>query len=427
METDVLSKKIKQTYNRLVDKPNKVYGIFKDFFGEEFTDLQGLKSYEDFKNTIESKTVIGAFPRIARNCSSSFRDKAIKDLNNDEKEIFVTNINANCLYFDEVCNNYVGSDIYIMIYFPKVRVTNEFDKYIDISKLFVRVCIKTDGTIYGTFEMNRAEYSMAELRNDYMHSHIPGIPFGHFDDFLSPCLGEGPIISTIANLSREYDYDIWNLFCYELSKYVTVESISGVPYRRLELVGGCSSTSGFNMNAIRFERPYTRDVDLIRLLKDFIPYFINKKLLKFSFVDGSYRLGMSLLDYNILISNYFIEWYNEKFNTGEYHFSVEELKSNYIIKKCIIQGNTVRTEENRRLRRDYSQYEGATVCKFKGETIKLHITNTTNSEENVVYLLNSDISSYVLYTILKVINYRYGRNKSTVNSSKTSSEVRFRI
>ena len=68
-------------------------------------------------------------------------------------------------------------------------------------------------------------------------SHVHGIPFNRFTDFKSPCLGSGPIKSTVATLALGYDEAIRQLFCLELDKYVRVESIAGIPYRYLEKIG----------------------------------------------------------------------------------------------------------------------------------------------------------------------------------------------
>ena len=80
-----------------------------------------------------------------------------------------------------------------------------------------------------------------------MHSHISSIPFGNFTFFQSPCTGSGPINNTICSLSRDFDANLWRLFCLELSKYVEVESIAGTPYHRLE---GLTRGGGTNTHRI---------------------------------------------------------------------------------------------------------------------------------------------------------------------------------
>ena len=55
-------------------------------------------------------------------------------------------------------------------------------------------------------------------------------------------------------------------------------------------------------------------------LKEFVKYFINLKKLKFNYVNGSFSIGMSFIEFIVLISNEFIKWYNDRFNKGEVLF-----------------------------------------------------------------------------------------------------------
>ena len=123
------------------------------------------------------------------------------------------------------------NNMFILVHFPHVRITNEHDRYVDINHLWAKIKITSEGTMNGNFTLNRSEYQAIHFMSNYMHSHVSSIPRDDLTRFMSPCTGDGPINSTISSLYREFDSDLWQLFCLELSKYVTVESISGRPWR----------------------------------------------------------------------------------------------------------------------------------------------------------------------------------------------------
>ena len=63
---------------------------------------------------------------------------------------------------------------------------------------------------------------------------------------------------------------------------------------------------------------------------------------------------------------------------------------------------------------------------FKGKEITVDITDITRVEnENKSIILDTQTALYILTTILKVLNYRYGRNKATHESNQFGTEVRY--
>ena len=155
-------------------------------------------------------------------------------------------------------------------------------------------------------------------------SHIGSIPTNDFRCFQYPCTGSGPINGTISTLNRNYDEDMWNMFCLELSKYVTVESIAGHPYHYLEKLGTNNMENGV-------DRFITSDK-----FNELVRHFINSKKLKFNYVNGSYSIGMSFIEFIVLISNEFIKWYNDQFNKEELTAKFANLKRHGILKECVI-------------------------------------------------------------------------------------------
>ena len=205
-----VKEKLTVMYNNLMEKPNMLFDIFKDFYGEEFVDMQGYLSLEQYISEVTSNT--------------------------SEDYILLSSIP---LLSDRFLS------IFILVRFPEVRVTNENDKFIDIWELYAKVLFDWKGK-FREFTLNRSEYNLFQLAHNYMHSHISGIPLNNPTTFQHPCLGSGPIRATIANLADNFDELRWQLFCLELSKYVQVESLSGGPYHILENLGDRNMLHGEN-------------------------------------------------------------------------------------------------------------------------------------------------------------------------------------
>ena len=257
-------------------------------------------------------------------------------------------------------------------------------------------------------------------------SHIRCIPTNDFTQFQNPCTGSGPINGTISALNRDYDEDMWNMFCLELSKYVTVESVAGTPYHYLERLG----TNGMEVGVDRFitylSPNYYRIVITPDKFKEFVRYFINSKKLKFNYVNGSYSIGMSLIEFIVLISNEFIKWYNDQFNEGKLTVKFADLKRHGILRECIIDNGKIYYDGGRNNVNSYAQYIGKKVCIFKGKEITVDITDIAEvRNENKSIILDTQTALYILTTILKVLNYRYGRNKATHEGNQLGTEVRY--
>ena len=259
-----------------------------------------------------------------------------------------------------------------------------------------------------------------------MHSHVGGIPTNNFTSFQIPCTGNGPINGTISALNRNYDEDMWNMFCLELSKYVTVESIAGTPYNYLEKLGTNLMKEGIDRFITYLSPDYYGDVLSSDKLKEFVRYFINLKKLKFNYVNGSYSIGMSFIEFIVLISNEFIKWHNDQFNKGELTNKFARLKGAGILKECVIDNGKIYYDNGINNVNNYAQYIGREVCMFKGRKVTVNITDINKAmNENKSIILNTRTALYILVTILKVLNYRYGRSKATHESNQLGTEVRY--
>jgi hypothetical protein len=406
-----LNEAIERLYSNYVSKPLRILEIFNEFFGEEFVDLQNLVSYEEFSSIFINSTPY----ELLLNCNAS-TTTLIKNLPDKDLEEFLNKIET--VHFISTLNPY------ILVHFPRVRVTNENNRFIDITHLYAKITITYGGLMVGKFSLNRSEYTAMQMLSGYMHSHISGIPSSDFSQFQDPCLGSGPIRDTISSLRCSYNEDLWELFCLELSKYVTVESLTGIPYRQLESVGAASTCPTKFYIPSSIYRLYKSVTEL------FLPYFIASKKLKFSYKNGFYTIGMSYIDFILCISNEFIAWYNEQISKGTDNLpTINNLFNNNYIDKYIISNNTIYKPGNYNVS-SLRNYEGKFVCRFKNRDVKIHITDYEDvNANNTTILLSSNIALFMLNSILKVLNYKYGRktnsNDSDASEGQTNPKVRF--
>lgn len=425
----LIEEKIEELYNSLMDKPLRVLGIFNDFFGEDKVDMQGYWSLDKFKSWMNIEPLSTYIPdgnivSMNMNDWSMYKTQAITDLPGDQVEKVVN------VLTDTTVKERIGdaefNGIFILVHFPHVRVTNEHDRFVDINHLWAKVKVMYNGTLNGGFTLNRSEYTLLHIRSNYMHSHVSSIPTNDFTQFQNPCTGSGPINGTISALNRDYDEDMWNMFCLELSKYVTVESVAGVPYNYLEKLGVNDMKVGVDRFITYLSSNYYGSAITHDKFKEFVRYFINSKKLKFNYVNGSYSIGMSLIEFIVLISNEFIKWYNDQFNKEELTTKFADLKSHGILRECIICNGKIYYDRGRNNVDSYAQYIGKKVCVFKGKEITVDITDIAEMRnENKSIILDTRTALYILTTILKVLNYRYGRNKATHEGNQLGTEVRY--
>lgn len=425
----LIEEKIEELYNSLMDRPLRVLSIFNNFFGEDKVDMQGYWSLDKFKSWMNIEPLSTYIPdsnivSMNSNDWSIYKTRTITDLPGDQVEK-VVNVLTNTTVKEGIGRIKFDS-IFILVHFPHVRVTNEHDKFVDINHLWAKVRVLYNGTLSGGFTLNRSEYTLLHIRSHYMHSHISSIPTDDFTKFQSPCTGSGPINGTISTLNRDYDEDMWNMFCLELSKYVTVESVAGRPYHYLEKLGTNGMEAGVDRFITYLSPNYHGSVITPDKFREFVRYFINSKKLKFNYVNGSYSIGMSFIEFIVLISNEFIKWYNDQFNKEELTAKFADLKRYNILRECIINNGKIYYDKGRNNVNYYAQYIGKKVCVFKGREITVDITDIAEvRNENKSIILDIQTTLYILTTILKVLNYRYGRNKAIHEDNQIGTEVRY--
>ena len=103
-----------------------------------------------------------------------------------------------------------------------------------------------------------------------------------------------------------------------------------------------------------------------------------------------------------------------------------DLKRHGILKECIISNGKIYYDRDRNNVNNYAQYIGKKVCMFKGKEITVDITDIVEvGNENKSIILDAQTALYILTTILKVLNYRYGRNKAIHEGNQLGTEVRY--
>lgn len=384
---------VNQLYQHLFEKPLSIYDTFKGFFGEDFVDIQP-KSVSSIKEYL--------FAKICDEASIT-KGSAEEDFNlpfevSDEQ-------------LEELETRFVDKRFIIYVWWPRVTVTNEYDKSVHIQDLYAKIEIQNDGCIpYECigFLLNRATYTREQFISNYLHSHIQSIPKNRFTTFMEPCLGTGPIRNTIATLKNNYDETTWMLFCQELSVYVTVESITGGPWRKLENIGDISISRSY----IDYDFSYARKTYFLELfsdndLKNFTQYYLKHGHLSLRYMNEKYTWGMPYYEYIIDISNAFIDYYNKFWSTNsrKLHNCFEKGILNQFV---VANGKFYRVGTDNSYINSLDGYQDKLVLTFKGKEIHTHIIDETQKNEaSLTTVIQNEIAMYILQNILRTINFRY--------------------
>ena len=224
----------------------------------------------------------------------------------------------------------------------------------------------------------------------------------------------------IASLKNECDSLLWMLFCQELSMYVTVESLRGVPYRYLEKVGKLDTApilrgnAGLYSNLRQFVNACSSQV-----LQDFTRYYLDNGHLVIGFCDGEYVNTLSYYDTVMDVSNVFISFYNRYLRDV---IDYPTLLGYGFLRTVMVKDKKfygIAGGEDQ----DYSRNNGRTVCTFKGQTITLEISQINVNRPDTTTIVDPSSCLYIIEQIIKIINYRYGNNTDEGDSSSTDQKV----
>lgn len=319
------------------DKINEIYEVFKEYFGEDKVDLQDDRT--DF-------------------------DKRV-----------------------------------ILVWFPEVTVTNEKDESINITDLYARIRLSNpEGLMVGVFECTRGSYLMSQTCSNYLHSHALHIPRENHA-YSQMCLGSGPIQRTCSLLAADYDLDRWRLFCYELDKYVTVESETGIPYHHLNQVSN-SSMRTEELTLDYRNVPSDHAVAFTEVFKEFIPWFVEQNLLQFSKEGDHWFIAHTFLEYISILTAAFKQYALDNNIDEDLLFG----------SKVIYRGQLINGKFQIRIPAgsNYNSYNpaGQIACTFKGEDKIITVTNDlVYGDDSKDVIVNPVLANITLYKILSVLNY----------------------
>ena len=326
----------------------------------------------------------------------------------------------------DILKDYYGEDRIehkdnaVIIYFPHVTVTNENDRSTDVTELYVKININSNGTMEGTFSMTRSEYTYEQYYSDYCHSHVNGI--GNPADFKSVCLGNGPIKETCASLNISFDEDIWRLFAFELDKYVHTESLAGIPYRHLEKIG-CPRGRGIRELVVDIPSTYSNrvfagdisDITMEAMNNKFIPYVIEHKPFRFSY-SGRFDITDRPYIAVVKLSNLFIEWYNSLTHEEQGDIKQDLFEHGGLILARLDGIHICERSVINRNQDSYKEDIGKFLFTFKGNPVTLNITGIPDDinieeDDSTSVVLNPLIVMSIVENILKIVNYRYGNKR----------------
>lgn len=401
--TEEVRNKLHEFFETRLEESRVFYAVIRDYFSERLTDLQ-LPTFQEFEEKLSCHSLVTYITEASGSNEygsySMDRDYYISH-KNDPFVDHITDLAVIDFCTEQLINTMPAANI--LIRFPEVRVTNEHDRGVNIKDLYVRLQVKGN-KIYGTLKMIRTTYDIVQWLSRYSHSHMPKIDNSVVPCWSISCLGSGPLSSTLNNLRQSYDEEFLGLFCFELSKYVTVESLAGIPYIRLESIGA-NSTSYVFPNKYRGYWSVQNSFPI----KEFIEHFIKSNPIKFSYINSNYVLGEPLLDFWIKISNCFINWYNSMYKQGKVNDTISMLKQQCIIQPFVISEGKACTPMSDTSKEIIEHINHSDMFVFKGVMQKLNIEGVNTFNQNQSILLSSQGCEYILTCILKLINYKYGR------------------
>lgn len=423
--------KLHEFYEKVIEYPQKIQEIFNDFYGEERVDLQGIPTYDYFKETIEDINVtymvinhygalMSRVPSEVQSIIETIRGEANTIRFKDNPEL-ITLLLPHCI---DYLQRALGVTPFLLVHFPKVRITNEYDRFVDIKDLYAKVPITVNGKSTGAFLLNRSTYPISHLGSDYMHSHVPGLNLRNLEQFKNVCMGSGPIRATITNLSREFDSDLWQLFCLELDRFTRVESLRGIPYRKLEEIGKFTNNSAvpmyFHQSSYSTANVFTKED-----FTGFIKWLLRRKVLKFTVCPTGFAIADPYYNIMLKLSNEFIKYWNTKISAHTTKQSLHSLIKAKILGRYLFHDGRLYECLNSS-GRTYEEYEGATMFTFKGNDVKFHIEpEVSNDNVNEVLWLSDNLAQEVLKSILEILNYNYGREERREKGVTSSCQGRY--
>lgn len=291
------------------------------------------------------------------------------------------------------------------VYYPEIIITNSTKKSHVITDLYVRFSFNYFGRLYGSFKINRGSYSDQEWNSSYKHSHTSGSFPDEIDYFSTPCLGSGPINSTISVLMNTTLENFSELeivqFLILMDDFLKWESLEGVPYKYIRDIGG-GGNYNISPNRSPKELRNSEKQVLEHIVKetDFLEHVKEHAFLIPTVKDGTPKYSILLNEWEL--QKLLFSYYQEEINTFEYTLTnilMYKDSLNRVYYKSASGGNFIPTE----------RYEGRTLFTFKGHDVKLKIHKTI-TEEVEDFCINPEILYYLINRLEMIINLNNAEN-----------------
>lgn len=311
-------------------------------------------------------------------------------------------------YFKEENTDLQENKIYVK--WDKVDIKNETGAVFTIHGLFCCITLRQP---YGTetlyyldsIRFNKQTYTFNEWYNRYIHSHVQRLDAAHPQTFMGCCLGSGPLGNTAWALKNGGDSLKWELFCWELDKYVTVESLAGGPYIKFSSLSITSSDLiyKFEINPSAY---CNSEPEITR-------FIVNNIEIPFCYSDKQWKLGDIYENIVLKINDRVIRAINNK--------ELPAPREMNVFQDCVIRNNRIYKYRSRFdvdiPNRDIQLFT------FKGNPVMLKILNSTELLNAKVKLLNMDFINSLLTKMIFYLNYDYGYQKDITNDKRIFIEV----
>lgn len=290
---------------------------------------------------------------------------------------------------------------YIMIWFPKVTVSNEKNKSVVIYDLFVRLDLYTNGCLTEDgLRMMRTTYTKTQWLAGYSHSHLPRI--GNQPVWQEPCFGSGPIRNTLNLLVAQYDYDRWGLLMFEIEKFVRTESLRGGPYIRLESIG--AGTIRYNP-LVPTSNCLPTDFDKKMALE-----VIRSGELNFGFAGISWCIGDPPLELTLKITRIVVKAVKEGRCEG---WTLQDMVEQNCLIPVVLKDGVLNTLASSRSLAPSS----SVLVSFKGRPFSLTIRED-GAAFHYFYVLEATFVCNILKIITGLINTLYGKERKVGTKGK---------
>lgn len=393
---EYLYDKIGEIFKEFLDKRQEVIDAIVEYYGEDRVWVATSREKYQQKLLLSLNKIF-----IEDNIKSPYQQLRRTLLECSIEEINNTNILKD---IQTKASRYWSQSIdinadYVIIYYPEITVTNEYDSKHTIYDVYIKVQISGNRIL--NFTINRTTYSISEIKSGYIHSHTASrrlISFNSdYRQYSNMCLGAGPIkstLNTLASKEREVPIEIVGLFCQELDNYLKTESLQGGPYIRMSELNPQESLQSIYTPSPKNEVQLTPT-----MAKQFSLAVIKAGFLTFCNCNGT-----------LIISNPYIELL-QKVSAVIKNLNVTtytDFYSKHSV-QCIFSGLECKILENQNKRIDLDSLKNKEILLFKENLIKLKILEDPTLDNSVVILKPSVVDSILFYVTLYLNNYGYSK------------------